>query len=400
MEGYFSFIDVSLPVPLARAFTYSLPETLRHRARPGCRIVVPFGSRKMTGVILKAHNHAPEVETKEALRLLDEEPVFDAKLLDLGRWVAEYYCAPLGDVLRAMAPLSGEVRKSRVWTLTDRGHEVVRQLMMAEANEDPAVGILRSLERRTLSETTLERKHMTAKKFLKTLERKGLVQQEQDLADRDPLRAPASRLSVEFQGRPEGQKLNKAERELLAYLELHPGAHNLEGLARTVKGASAAARALARRQMLDLKPVALDTGAAWARPRHALNPHQQTAVDAICAVLAERRFQTFLLHGVTGSGKTEVYMSAIEAALSLGLGALMLVPEIASDAGGGRTVPRALWRPRGDPAFGLQRQRACGAVAAAALGRSDGRDRDAFGGVRAGSQPGPAHRRRGARRQL
>ena len=103
MDGYFSFIDVSLPVPLARAFTYSLPETLRHRARPGCRIVVPFGSRKMTGVILKAHNHIPEVETKEALRLLDEEPVFDAKLLDLGRWVAEYYCAPLGDVLRGMA---------------------------------------------------------------------------------------------------------------------------------------------------------------------------------------------------------------------------------------------------------------------------------------------------------
>ncbi len=67
MDANFSFIDVSLPVPLARAFTYSLPETLRHRARAGCRIVVPFGSRKMTGVILKAHNHPPEVETREAL---------------------------------------------------------------------------------------------------------------------------------------------------------------------------------------------------------------------------------------------------------------------------------------------------------------------------------------------
>ena len=237
MDGYFSFIDVSLPVPLARAFTYSLPETLRHRAKPGCRIVVPFGSRKMTGVILKAHNHPPEVETKEALRLLDEEPVFDAKLLDLGRWVAEYYCAPLGDVLRAMVPLGGEVRKSRVWTLTDRGHEIVRQLLMAEASEDPTVEILRLLERRALSEATLERKHATAKRLLKALERKGLVEQEESLNERDPLRAPASRLSVEFQGRPEGEKLNKAERELVAYLELHPGAHNLEELAKVVKGA-------------------------------------------------------------------------------------------------------------------------------------------------------------------
>lgn len=328
MEGYFSFIDVSLPVPLARAFTYSLPETLRHRAKAGCRIVVPFGSRKMTGVILKAHNQAPEVDTKDALRLLDEEPVFDTKLLDLGRWVAEYYCAPLGDVLRAMAPLTGEVRRSRLWTLTERGNDFVRQLMMVGASEDPSVEVLRSLERRTLSESTLERKHATAKKILKTLERKGLVEQELELANRDPLRASAARLCVEFHARPEGEKLNKTERELLAYLELHPGVHNLDELAKSVKGASAAARSLARRKLLDLKPVPLDTGAAWARPRHALNSHQQTAVDAICAVLAERRFQTFLLHGVTGSGKTEVYMSAIEAALSLGLGALMLVPEI------------------------------------------------------------------------
>lgn len=328
MDGYFTFIDVSLPVPLARAFTYSLPETLRHRAKPGCRIVVPFGSRKMTGVILKAHNHVPEVETREALRLLDEEPVFDAKLLDLGRWVAEYYCAPLGDVLRAMAPLTGEVRKSKVWTLTDRGHEVVRQLLMAEANEDPTVEILRSLERRALSETTLERKHATAKRLLKAMERKGLVEQEQNLTDRDPLRAPASKLSVEFQSRAEGEKLNKTERELIAYLELHPGAHNLEELAKTVKGASVAARSLARRTLLDLKPEALTPGAAWAKPRHPLNPHQQAAVDAIRAVMEEKRFQTFLLHGVTGSGKTEVYMNAIEAALATGHGALMLVPEI------------------------------------------------------------------------
>jgi primosomal protein N' (replication factor Y) len=328
MDGYFSFIDVSLPVPLARAFTYGLPETLRHRAKPGCRIVVPFGSRKMTGVILKAHNHAPDVETREALRLLDEEPVFDAKLLDLGRWVAEYYCAPLGDVLRTMAPLAGEVRKSRVWTLTERGHEIVRQLLMAEANEDPTVEILRSLEHRALSETTLERKHATAKRLLKTLERKGLVEQEENLAERDPLRAPASRLSVEFQGRAEGQKLNKAERELVAYLELHPGAHNLEELAKIVKGASVAARSLARRELVVLKPEASISSNGWAKPRHALNPHQQAAVDAIRAVMEEERFQTFLLHGVTGSGKTEVYMNAIEAALATGHGALMLVPEI------------------------------------------------------------------------
>jgi primosomal protein N' (replication factor Y) len=89
-----------------------------------------------------------------------------------------------------------------------------------------------------------------------------------------------------------------------------------------------AARSLARRELVVLKPEPLASDAAWAKPRHALNPHQQAAVDAIRAVMAERRFQTFLLHGVTGSGKTEVYLNAIEAALATGRGALMLVPEI------------------------------------------------------------------------
>jgi primosomal protein N' (replication factor Y) len=328
MEAVFSFVDVSLPVPLARSFTYSLPETLRHRAVPGCRIIVPFGSRKLTGMILKAHNQPPEMETREALRLLDEEPVLDAKLLALGRWVAEYYCAPLGEVLRGMAPLAGEVRQSKFWALTDQGHDVVRQLLIGETGNDPAVELLRALEQRPLSETTLERKCAGARKLLKTLERKGLLVQEQSIAGRDPLRAPAIRMRAEFNGRHEQLKLTRVQRELIAYLELHPGSHNLVDLSVAVKGASVAARALARRNLIELKPEPLAIDAAWAQPRHALNPAQQAAVDAICAVLAERRFQTFLLHGVTGSGKTEVYLNAIEAALAAGRGVLMLVPEI------------------------------------------------------------------------
>ena len=328
MEGRCSFIDVSLPVPLARAFTYSLPETLRHRAAPGCRVLVPFGARKLTGVILRSHNDAPGVETREALRLLDDEPVFDAKLLELGRWVAEYYCAPLGEVLRAMAPLTGEVRRSRVWALTDKGHEVIRQMAMGEGGGDPAVALLRQLERRALSETTIEAKVAGAKKLLRSLERKGLAEQEQTVADRDPMRAPAGRLRAEFKARPGDIKLAKAARELIAYLELHPGSHNLEELGRALKGASVAARALARHGLVELQPEQMGSSAAWAKPRHALNVHQQAAVRSICEVVEERRFQTFLLHGVTGSGKTEVYMHSIEAALALGRGALVLVPEI------------------------------------------------------------------------
>jgi primosomal protein N' (replication factor Y) len=124
------------------------------------------------------------------------------------------------------------------------------------------------------------------------------------------------------------EKIPKPERELLAYLELHPGGHNLATLEETLPKASTAARALARRQLarLALEPVSSMT--APPRVPHTLNSHQQDAFVTIGSALAARQFQAFLLEGVTGSGKTEVYLSAIEAALGLGRGVLLLVPEI------------------------------------------------------------------------
>ena len=71
------YCDVSLPVPLDQAFTYRLPETLRHRVQPGCRVLVPFGTRKLTGVVLTTHDRPQAGPTAEALRLLDEEPALD-----------------------------------------------------------------------------------------------------------------------------------------------------------------------------------------------------------------------------------------------------------------------------------------------------------------------------------
>lgn len=329
METEFLYVDVSLPVPLDQAFTYRLPETLRHRARVGCRILAPFGARKLSGVVVRAHNEPPPVEAREALKLMDAEPVFDEELLRLARFIADYYCAPLGEVLRGMAPLAGELRRTRIWALTDKGHQVTRQLVISAGEDDPAMTLLRVLEARPLAEATLERKVPNAKRLLKSLEKKGLAAMDQNVEERDPLRAPAARLEAEFRRRPEGVKLVKAERELLAFLELHPGTHNLEELGTQVKGASQAARALARRELIELRPVQGAANPQWAHPAHELNAEQAAALGAIGEALQQGRYRTFLLHGVTGSGKTEVYLKAIEAALEQGRGALMLVPEIA-----------------------------------------------------------------------
>src|SRR4051794_8171974 len=150
-EGLYQYCDVSLAVPLDQPFTYGLPETLRHRVRPGSRLLVPFGTRKMTGVILRCHDDRPEVAIRDALRLLDAEPVLDAELLALGKWIAGYYCAPLGEVLRGMLPLASEIRRGKIWTLTDSGRDAARQLLLDSSPDDPMAEVLRMLERRPLS---------------------------------------------------------------------------------------------------------------------------------------------------------------------------------------------------------------------------------------------------------
>jgi primosomal protein N' (replication factor Y) len=321
--------DVALPVPVDRTFRYALPDTLRERVRPGCRLLVPFGSRKLVGVVVECTAESPAPGTRAALRLLDEEPSLDGALLALGRWIAQYYCAPLGEVFRAMTPLAGQIRRGRLYALTEAGRDALRQLSLGAVDPDPAVRLLRLLEPRPLSERYLTRKLRDASRILRSLERKGLVASEEVVAEKDPLRAPSERLRVELLGASPGQKLSKPQRELIAYLELHPGAHNLAELEAAVRNASQAARALARKGLVSLKFEPAHPARAAPRPPHVLNPHQQAAFDRIRTALEGQRFETFLLYGVTGSGKTEVYLKAIEAALAMGRGALLLVPEIA-----------------------------------------------------------------------
>src|SRR5947209_12475584 len=152
------YCDVSLPVPLDQPFTYSLPATLSHRVKPGCRVLAPLGSRKLTGVVLNTHRESPGGPVKEVFKLIDEEPVLDASLLALGRWISGYYCAPLGEVLRSMTPLTGEIRRSKLYSHTDSGRDAARQLLLGAQADDPTIQTLRLLEARPFSDAYLTKK--------------------------------------------------------------------------------------------------------------------------------------------------------------------------------------------------------------------------------------------------
>ena len=176
-----------------------------------------------------------------------------------------------------MTPLSGEVRKTKLYSLTDAGRDTARQMLLGADEEDPALAIMRLLEARPLSASYLQKKLPTAVSVIRSLEKKGFVAMEDLEAQRDPLRASATRLRASFLGpvpaaSERSLKLTKRERELHAFLELHPGTHNLEQLEASVKGASQAARSLARRNLITLESEAPTGVFTSDAPPRTLNP--------------------------------------------------------------------------------------------------------------------------------
>src|SRR5580693_10400998 len=122
------YCEVALPVPLDHTFTYGVrPGQLPQR---GARVIVPFRNEKLIGVVTAVDAKAPQdVEVKYLEAVLDEEPLLSTHLLDLAEWTAQYYLAPLGEVLRAMLPLSAEVRRTVYYRLTDMGRDILARSM-------------------------------------------------------------------------------------------------------------------------------------------------------------------------------------------------------------------------------------------------------------------------------
>src|SRR5882724_10486874 len=119
------FCDVAVPVPLDMVFTYRVPAD----APPvvGGRVLVPFRQQRMTGIVVDLHDRKPSVTTKNIVSVLDTIPVLDDQLLQLGRWIADYYRAPLGEVFRTMLPLNAEFKRSIGYRITEAGHTALYQ---------------------------------------------------------------------------------------------------------------------------------------------------------------------------------------------------------------------------------------------------------------------------------
>ena len=326
-------IEVAVALPVSGTFTYRDP---RPQIAPvGAQVVVPFGSRTVTGFVV---GHTPPPPAGEAPRAIEAvvggEPAFDEAMIAFCRWTAEYYQAPLGEVLRAALPQGEQATAKRAVRLTEAGRQALERqaatptLLQDQAPRDPILAALADAGGELPLNRLLDRVPR-ARALLARHEESGLCEIGDALTRRRP--PPTVVLAFAPEADP-GTALPRravARRAALSKIAAAGGAGVL------VSSLSAAERGhlrvLAR---LGLARVEHREVAAAPRVLPAagatltLNAEQQGAVDALLAAL-DGGFASFLLHGVTGSGKTEVYLRVIAAVRQAGRGALVLVPEIA-----------------------------------------------------------------------
>ncbi len=327
--------EVAVTLPVAGRFHYRIPRHLADRARVGARVLVRFGGRKVTGVIVATDSPLPAgVRPVDLAEVLDDEPALPEDLVELCLWVADYYEAPPGEVMRAALPAGSGVGARAVIALTAAGTAVANGLGSALPPKQRVM--LAKLANGPLPATGLSE---AQQRILAALETAGLVEQrERRKSGRVKLKQEkVAELAIDLDLARAGAR--RAPKRLAVIDALVAGPLALAALDDRVAGARSVLRELVKSKTIriferELPIDAVVTGAdmpVGAPP--VLTGEQTIAVDTILATMADRHctsapFTPFLLHGVTGSGKTEVYLRIIADTLAAGKTALVLVPEI------------------------------------------------------------------------
>lgn len=333
------FAEVALSLPLVKHLHYRIPERLQSSVEVGKRVLVPLGKRRVTGYVIGITQKSDVHEVKDVVDILDDRPLFTAKHLSFYRWIGDYYFFPLGGVIKTALPGSINIESKQTISLTEKG---VESLALNDNSDEMTLlekigkrkrisfnALLRSYKGEGLHAllNRLERKDLIKREFHEAqalvkirkekwvkIEKEGYhILQSPDRWNSFKKRAPKQASLLIFLGQRGEASLNVIKKALG---HCDPIIKNLEG-----KGLIGFAYKEIYRDPLHGEEVA---------SQHIPQPNveQKEIAEKIKKSIATGKYAPFLLYGVTGSGKTEIYIRSIEEVLKQGKEALVLVPEI------------------------------------------------------------------------
>lgn len=336
------YIQVVFPISTRKAFTYSVPLELEGSLSVGKRVVVPFGKRVLTGFVVSVSD---DTDVKEKIKsvtdVLDETPIFNAESLKFYEWIADYYISSLGEALKNSVPYGLEVEsKKRVIADSDQA----ALLFQAEKNKNSTRGKLLSIlsEKESCTISTLQK--LAQKKsiysVLNTLEREGAVTILNRIEDAKVRVKTVKHVRLakhpdEIYGLiPEIE--NRSPKQVVILLELlqhhDEEDHPMQELLKKTGAGASSVKSLEEKEIVEIFDKEIERTYTEeyeeAKKGITITKEQSVIIEEVGTTVEKEEFAAYLLHGVTGSGKTQVYIELAEKALNKGKTVLVLVPEI------------------------------------------------------------------------
>ena len=325
-------VEVAVGLPVPKTFHYSIPEKMKDSLQIGMRVIVPFKGRKVTGFAIDLLDCPPkglEEKLLEVEDLPDEVPLIDMKMLRFYRWIADYYLYPLGEVIKTGIPPGLHLKSELILSLTQDGKDCLTRGSLETVQEK----VFKEIER--LGRITLKR---ILKRFpgeisrsqIFSWKREGLLHVEAGIEEGGV--KPKFEKWITYQGAEPSKPVPKKQAEILKWVKEKGEVFGSE-LNRRFKSPSKAIQSLESKGLIILSDKEVIRNISVqpelkSYPKPELTSDQKAIFSEILKGVNSKQFSPFLIYGVTGSGKTEIYLRAIEEVLNQGRDAIVLVPEI------------------------------------------------------------------------
>ena len=326
----FKYAQIAVNLPLDGLYTYAIPKGMDLEI--GHAVLIPFGNRNISGYVIEFLDESPLSRIRSINKILDPNPVFTERDIPFFKWIASYYLSGLGEVIATALPRDYKAKSTRIYVATEAGIDAIAEDGLKSANQASLMREIIAKPNRSskgLSRSFPDLDHAQITRLLDALCKKEFIRFEDKHQGGPKSKVKYAVLAVD----EDGQRNIKGARAIAAVNAIVDagGEIALEELARlegpTIKGAITR---LVQKGLIfidereDRSSAEFKTLPASSKP-HQLNDQQQAAFDAMC----QNQSKVYLLHGVTGAGKTEVFLQAAQHYLEQGKQSLILVPEIA-----------------------------------------------------------------------